>query len=110
MRSAVRAGSFASPEGELAKVPRKVLLAQGIRQFALSVGGYSDQYWSRYGLGALLSKVLSVAWLELRSKIESDAQFRGDFLTILTTLCAKLIPEALNLRGKVVDALNVELT
>ena len=89
---------------------RKVLLAQGIRQFALSVGGYSDQYWPRYGLGALLSKVLSVAWLELQSKIESDAQFRGDFLTILTTLCAKLIPEALNLRGKVVDALNVELT
>jgi hypothetical protein len=87
----------------------KVLLAQGIRQFARYVGGYRDEDWSRYGLGTLLSKVLSVAWLEFRSTIESDAQFRADFLTILTTLCAKLVPEALNLRGKVVDALNVNL-
>ena len=87
----------------------KVLLAQGIQQFASSVGGYRDEDWTRYGLGSLISKVLSVAWLELRSTIEGDAQFRANFLTILTTLCAKLVPEALNLRGKVVDAFNVDL-
>jgi len=87
----------------------KVLLAQGIQQLAGEVNSYRDEDFSRYTLGSLLTKALSVAWLELRTIVENDEKFREAFLAILTTLCAKLVPEALNLRGKVVDALKVTL-
>lgn len=78
----------------------KALLSQGIIQFAATVNVYPEDGWSRYSLGTLLAKMLSVAWMELRSEIATREKLRDAFLAILTTLCARLVPEALNLRGK----------
>jgi hypothetical protein len=85
----------------------EVLLAQGIRQLAAAMKSFDEDGWKRYDLGSLLTGTLSLAWTKLRKEIEVVADLREAFLEILTALCARQVPEALNLRNKVTDALGV---
>jgi hypothetical protein len=85
----------------------KVLLLEAVLQLSYFVDSYRDEEWSRYSLGTLLTKALSVTWTELRAAVESNAELQEAFLKILTALCARLVPEALNLRTKVSEALKV---
>ena len=72
--------------------------------FAPNSEALLEQVWSDL---VLLTETLSVAWTQLRKEIESVADLREAFLKILTALCARQVPEALNLRNKVTEALSV---
>jgi len=83
-----------------------VLLSAGIKQLAGVVGSFEDRDWHHHGLGALFSEAISECWKHLRNEVESQPELRKAFLSILTELCARQIPEALHLRNKVTAALS----
>ncbi len=85
----------------------EVLLAQGIRQMATAMNSFDEEGWKRYDLGTLLTETLSLAWTKLRKEIDSVARLREAFLKILAALCARQVPQALNLRNKVTEALSM---
>jgi hypothetical protein len=78
----------------------QVLLAQGIRQLAPSIGTFRNDDWHRYSLGALFTEALAAAWKHLPSEIEKEPALRLAFVDILTELMARQIPEALHLRNR----------
>lgn len=79
----------------------RVLLPQGIKQLATTVGSLPDDDWYRHNLGGLFTEVLSLCWKDFQREVESDAGLREAFLRLLAVLCARQIPEALHLRAKV---------
>ncbi len=83
----------------------QVLLPQGIKQLAGTVGSLPDEDWHRHSLGGLFTEVLSSCWHYLQREVESDARLRQAFLRLLAVLCARQIPEALHLRAKVSEIL-----
>jgi len=83
----------------------RVLLPQGIKQLAATVGSLPDSDWHRHDLGAFFTEALSSCWKYLQNELESDASLREAFLRILAVLCARQIPEALHLRAKVSEIL-----
>jgi hypothetical protein len=83
----------------------RVILSQGIRQLAPVVDGFSKDDWDRYRLGAMVTEAVAACWKHLRVEIQANADLRDAFLRILTALCARQVPEALNLRRKVSEAL-----
>jgi len=82
-----------------------VLLPQGIKQLAGTVGSLPDSDWHRHDLGAVFTEVLSLCWKHRQREVEKDASLRAAFLHLLTVLCARQIPEALHLRVKVSEIL-----
>jgi hypothetical protein len=85
----------------------RVLLRQGIRQLAPVVRSFDASDWNEDQLGELFSAALAAAWKEHRQDIETNAELREAFLTILTELCARQVPDALHLRNRVSAVLNV---
>jgi hypothetical protein len=83
----------------------RVFLAQGIKQLAGFVGSFRDRDWHQHGLGVLLTEALAACWKYLRNEVELQPDLRKAFLSILTDLCARPIPEALHLRNKVSEVL-----
>jgi hypothetical protein len=83
----------------------QVLLPQGVKQLAGTVGSLPDNDWHRHDLGALFTEVLSLCWKHQQKGVEKDANLRESFLRLLTVLCARQIPEALHLRAKVSEIL-----
>jgi hypothetical protein len=83
----------------------QVLLPQGIKQLAGTVGSLPDSDWHRHDLGALFTEVLSLCWKHRQKDVEKDANLREAFLRLLTVLCARQIAEALHLRAKVSEIL-----
>jgi hypothetical protein len=69
------------------------------------VDSLPDRDWHHHDLGALFTEVLSSCWKDLQKEVESDADLRKAFLSLLTVLCARQIPEALHLRTKVSEVL-----
>ncbi|HUZ95810.1 MAG TPA: hypothetical protein VMU57_12955 [Edaphobacter sp.] len=84
----------------------RVLLAQGIKQLAGFVGLFEDRDWHHHGLGVLLTEALAACWKYLRNEVELQPDLRKAFLSILTDLCARQVPEALHLRNKVSEVLS----
>jgi hypothetical protein len=84
-----------------------VLLPQGVNQLAAIVGGLDDRDWYHYELGSLFTEVLSLCWQHLQGDVEKEGDLRKAFLSFLAVLCARQIPEALYLRGKVSEVLGV---
>ncbi len=83
----------------------QVLLAPGTKQLAGVVASFEDRDWHHHGLGVLFTEAISACWKHLRNEVESQSDLRKAFLSILTELCARQIPEALHLRNKVSEAL-----
>lgn len=83
----------------------QVLLSTGIKKLADVVGSFEDRDWHHNGLGILFTEAISACWKHLRNEVESQTDLRKAFLSILTELCARQIPEALYLRNKVSEAL-----
>ena len=83
-----------------------ILLPFGIKQLSSVIGSFEDRDWHRE-LGGPLTEALSSCWQRLRHQIESDQDLRTAFLSILTVLCARQIPEAIHLRGQVSTVLSV---
>jgi hypothetical protein len=83
----------------------QVLLPQGIKQLANTVGSLPDNDWHRHDLGALFTEVLSLCWKRQQKEVEKDASLHEAFLRLLTVLCARQIPEALHLRTRVSEIL-----
>jgi hypothetical protein len=83
----------------------RVLLPQGIKQLAATVGSLPNEDWHRHSLGGLFTEALSSCWHYFQREVESDTGLRGAFLRILAMLCARQIPEALHLRTKVSEIL-----
>jgi hypothetical protein len=84
-----------------------VLRPQGIKQLAATVALFQERDWHRNDLGALFTEVLSSTWKDLQKEIERDAALQQAFLRVLAVLCARQIPESLNLRAKVSQVLSV---
>ncbi|MGC2507224.1 MAG: hypothetical protein WA369_11225, partial [Candidatus Acidiferrales bacterium] len=80
-------------------------LSTGIKKLADVVGSFEDRDWHHNGLGILFTEAISACWKHLRNEVESQTDLRKAFLSILTELCARQIPEALYLRNKVSEAL-----
>ncbi len=85
----------------------QVLLPQGVKQLAAVVESLPDRDWHHHGLGGLFTEVLSLCWKTHQKDIEKDNELRDAFFRLLTALCARQIPEALNLRNKVSELLSV---
>jgi len=85
----------------------QVLLPQGVKQLAAVAESVPDDDWHRHGLGGLFTEVLSLCWKTRQQDIEKDPALRGAFLRLLTALCARQIPEALNLRNKVSELMSI---
>jgi hypothetical protein len=83
----------------------RVILAQGIKQLASFVGSFEERDWHHHGLGVLLTEALAACWKYLRTEVGLQPDLRKAFLSILTDLCARQIPEALHLRTKVSQVL-----
>jgi len=83
----------------------RVLLAQGIKQLAGFIGSFEERDWHHHGLGILLTEALAACWKYLRNEVELQPNLRQAFLSILTDLCARQIPEAMHLRTKVSEVL-----
>jgi hypothetical protein len=82
----------------------QVLLPMGIKQLASVVGSFQDRDWHRGDLGGLLTEVLAMCWRVRRQDVQSDPELRSAFLTMLAQLCARQVPEALNLRSKLAES------
>ena len=85
----------------------QVLVPQGVKQLAVVVESMPDRDWQHHDLGGLFTEVLSLCWKNRQKDIEKDTGLRDAFLRLLTALCARQIPEALNLRNKVSELLSV---
>jgi len=83
----------------------QLLLSMGIRQLARVVGSFEERDWHHYGLGLLITDALTACWKHLRNEVESQSDLRKAFLSTLTELSARQIPEALHLRNKVSEVL-----
>jgi hypothetical protein len=84
----------------------RALLPQGLIHLASCVEQYRVHELKRYELGELLSTALSVAWVDSYGAIRSQPKVQEAFLKILTNLCARPIPRALQLRSKIGNTLN----
>jgi hypothetical protein len=84
----------------------RVLLAQGIEQLAGFVGSFEERDWHHHGLGVLLTEALAACWKYSRNEVELQPDLRKAFLSILTDLCARQVPEALHLRTRVSEVLS----
>jgi len=82
-----------------------VLLPQGVKQLAATVGSLPDRDWHRNDLGVLFTEVLSLSWKHLQKEIQRDADLQLAFLRLLAALRARQIPEALHLNTKVSQVL-----
>ena len=78
-----------------------------MKQLAAVAESVPDDDWHRHGLGGLFTEVLSLCWKTRQQDIEKDPALRGAFLRLLTALCARQIPEALNLRNKVSELMSI---
>ena len=85
----------------------QVLLERGVKQLAGVVDSLADDDWHRHDLGAMLTEVLSLCWKHRQKEVENEGDMRQAFLHVLAVLCARQVPEALHLRSKVSELLNV---
>jgi hypothetical protein len=77
------------------------LLPLGIKHLSSVVGSFDDRDWYQHELGPLFTNVAASCWTQARQEVETQPDVRASFLTVLATLCARQIPEALHLRTKV---------
>ncbi|MEQ1761045.1 MAG: hypothetical protein ABL986_22285 [Vicinamibacterales bacterium] len=78
-----------------------VLLASGIPALAAVVSSFRKDDWDQQGLGLLITEALASCWTKLRPQVEREQELREAFLTLLTDLSARQVPEALHLRDRV---------
>jgi hypothetical protein len=83
----------------------RILLPWGLTQLADRVSSFEQREWQQHHLGDFLTEVLDACWKFHRNDIENQALLREAFLRILTDLCAKQVPSALQLRSKVSEIL-----
>ena len=83
------------------------MLPQGVKQLAAVAESVRDDDWHRHGLGGLFTEVLSLCWKTRQKQIEKENALRDAFLRLLAALCAREIPEALNLRNKVSELMSI---
>jgi hypothetical protein len=83
------------------------LLPLGLKHLSSAVGSFDDRDWHQHELGILFTNVAASSWTHLRHEVETQPDLRASFLTVLTTLCARQIPEALHLRTKVSAVLGI---
>jgi len=81
------------------------LLPWGIEQLADLLSCFEESDWQRYHLGDHLTDVLAACWKSRRSEIESRPSRQTAFLQLLTELCARQVPGALQLRTRVSEIL-----
>ena len=81
------------------------LLPWGLTQLADRVGSFERREWQQHQLGDFLTDVLAASWNFLRNDVENVPVLHAAFLQILTDLCAKQVPGALQLRSKVSEIL-----
>jgi hypothetical protein len=89
----------------LATESGRILLAWGLTQLADRIPSFEEREWQQHHLGDFLADVLTTCWKFLRNDIENQPALRDAFLRILTDLCAKQIPGALQLRNKASEIL-----
>lgn len=78
----------------------QVLLPMGIKQLGVVVSGFEERDWHDHGLGGQFSDALAACWKYKQHEVESQPELRKAFLSVLTELCARHVPEALHLRNK----------
>jgi hypothetical protein len=83
----------------------QILLPMGIRQLAAVVTGFEERDWHDHGLGGQFADALAACWKHKQHEVESQPELRKAFLSVLTELCARQVPEALHLSNKVSEAL-----
>jgi hypothetical protein len=83
----------------------RVLLGRGIKQLAEALPSFQDRDWHQHSLGPLLTDALAACWSYVRQDVESQPDLKKAFLSMLTVLCARQIPEAIHLRNKVSETL-----
>jgi hypothetical protein len=81
------------------------LLPWGLTQLADRISTFDQREWDQHQLGDFLTEVLDACWKFLRNDIENQQPLHTAFLRILTDLCAKQVPGALQLRSKVSEHL-----
>ncbi len=77
---------------------------RGLRWLAESTSTISDYQWNQESLSDSLISLLYLCWTEHRAEIDSDIDVRSSFLSLLSTLCSKQFPGALELRDQVIKA------
>jgi hypothetical protein len=85
----------------------RTLLPQGVKQLAAVIAALPDREWQHHDLGGLLTEVLASCWKYLQKDVEKDASLREAFLRILAVLSSRQIPEALHLRARVSEVLEL---
>ena len=83
----------------------QVLLPMGIKQLAGVVSSFEEHDWHDHGLGGQFSHALAACWKHKQHEVESQPELRKAFLSVLTELCVRQIPEALHFRNKVSEVL-----
>jgi len=83
----------------------RILLSWGLTQLADQIPSFEEREWQQHHLGDFLTDVLTACWQFLRNDIENQTALRAAFLRILTDLCAKQVPGALQLRNKASEIL-----
>jgi hypothetical protein len=83
----------------------RILLPWGLTQLADRLSSFEQREFQQHHLGDFLTDVLDASWKHLRNNIENQPPLRAAFLRILTDLCAKQVPGALQLRSKVSEIL-----
>lgn len=83
----------------------RILLPWGLTQLADRISSFEQREWQQHHLGDFLTDVLAACWKFLRNDIENVPDLHAAFLRILTDLCAKQVPGALQLRSKVSEIL-----
>lgn len=81
------------------------ILPWGLTELADRISSFEQREWQQHQLGDFFTEVLDACWKVLRSDIENQQPFQTAFLRILTDLCAKQVPGALQLRSKVSEHL-----
>jgi len=78
----------------------RILLPWGLTQLADRLSSFEQREWQQHHLGDFLTDVLDASWKSVRNDIENQPPLRAAFLRLLTDLCAKQVPSALQLRSK----------
>jgi len=78
-----------------------VLLSMGIKKIAEAVRNFSRYDWDERDLNFALVKGLIACWDHNRAEVVRGGDVAAEFHGLLNELCARLIPEALQLRNRV---------
>ena len=83
----------------------RTLLPWALTQLADRISSYDEGEWQRHQFSDFLTDVLAASWKFLANEIQNQTALHEAFLRILTSLCAKQHPAALQLRSKVSEIL-----